>query len=128
MGDFIPDIVAPAAPNKDLDGHRLLILTNLDLPDGYREHLRAKFPGLEFVHSHFNPWQAGAAAAPIPDVTEEDWAKVTVLVTGPRLPTIEEAPKMQLVHLQSAGANYVLDKPIFKDTKIPFCTANGVAA
>ncbi|KAI1306593.1 hypothetical protein F5Y03DRAFT_353903 [Xylaria venustula] len=122
MGDFIPDM----AQNKDLEGHKLLILVDLDLPDGVLKHLRTKYPGLKVVHSRFDPWRSVSGAA-IPDVTDEDWADVTVLLTGPRLPTIEEAPKMQLVQLQSAGANYVLESPLFKDTKIPFSTANGVA-
>ncbi|KAI0430492.1 hypothetical protein F5Y09DRAFT_307638 [Xylaria sp. FL1042] len=134
MGNMIPDNAsetpnngsAAIAQNKDLEGHRLLILSVLDLPDGYQEHLRAKFPGLQVVYSRFDPWRE-ASTATIPGVTAEDWAKVTILLTGPRLPTIDEAPRMQLVQLQSAGANYVLDKPLFKDTKIPFCTANGVA-
>ncbi len=129
---MVPDNAAEArsspaamAPNKDLKGHKLLILSDLDMPDGYREHLRTKFPGLQVVHLRFNPW--GDTTAAIPNLTDEDWATVTVVLTGPRLPTIEEAPKMQLVQLQSAGANYVLENPLFKDTKIPFCTANGVA-
>ncbi|KAF2972398.1 hypothetical protein GQX73_g1075 [Xylaria multiplex] len=132
MGNIIPDDFpetwssSTGAPNKDLVGHKLLILSQLNLPDGYREHLRSKFPGLQFVHLRFNPWGGDAAAAP-PDVADFDWANVTVLLTGPLLPTIEEAPKLQVVQLQSAGANYVLEKPLFKDTKIPFCTANGVA-
>ncbi|TGJ88478.1 hypothetical protein E0Z10_g310 [Xylaria hypoxylon] len=113
------------APNRELVGHTLLILSQLDLPDGYREHLHTKFPGLQVVHSRFNPWANVTAA--IPGLADEDWEKVTILLTGPRLPTSEEAPKMQLVQLQSAGANYVLENPLFKDTKIPFCTANGVA-
>ncbi|RWA10658.1 hypothetical protein EKO27_g4435 [Xylaria grammica] len=130
MGNIIPDnaLETPStmAPNKDLVGHKLLILSQLDMPDGYREHLRTKYPGLRVVHSRFNPWAAHVDAT-IPGITDEDWAEVTVLLTGPRLPTIEEAPRMQLVQLQSAGANYVLENPLFKDTKIPFCTANGVA-
>ncbi|KAI0405640.1 D-isomer specific 2-hydroxyacid dehydrogenase [Xylaria palmicola] len=131
MGNFIPGNNAiqsnsdRATPNKDLAGHKLLILADLDLPDGYREHFRVKFPGLQVVHSRFNPWKD--LNSPIPDVTDEDWATVTVLLTGPWLPTLEQAPKLQLVQLHSAGANYVLLNPLFKDTKIPFCTANGVA-
>ncbi|KAJ8120217.1 hypothetical protein ONZ43_g3015 [Nemania bipapillata] len=127
MGNSLPDNPSSGnvVPNKDLVGHKLLILSDIDLPDGYRERLHSKFPGLQVVHSRFNPWKD--ATASIPDVSDEDWATVTVLLTGPRLPTIEEAPKMQLVQLQSAGANYVLEKPLFVDTKIPFCTANGVA-
>ncbi|KAI0541809.1 hypothetical protein GGR58DRAFT_455025 [Xylaria digitata] len=132
MGNIIPDNFleirgsSTVAPNKDLVGHKLLILSQLDLPDGYREHLRSKFPGLQVVHLRFNPWGGDATAAPS-GVADFDWANVTVLLTGPLLPTIEEAPKLQVVQLQSAGANYVLEKPLFKDTKIPFCTANGVA-
>jgi hypothetical protein len=124
MGDFIPSLDA-AAPNKDLAGHKLLILVDQDLPDGYEEHLHRKFPALEVVHVRFDPWSNKAAS--IPGMADEDWASVTVLLTGLRFPTIEQAPKMQLVQLQSAGANYVLENPLFTDTKIPFCTANGVA-
>ncbi|KAI0873325.1 D-isomer specific 2-hydroxyacid dehydrogenase [Hypoxylon argillaceum] len=132
MGNMIPDNVSAAwssarsvVPNKDLVGHKLLILSDADLPDGYEAHLHSKFPGLQVVHSRFNPWKDPTGS--IPGFEDEDWATVTVLLTGPRLPTVEEAPKMQLVQLQSAGANYVLEKPLFVDTKIPFCTANGVA-
>ncbi|KAI8626093.1 D-isomer specific 2-hydroxyacid dehydrogenase [Xylariaceae sp. FL1651] len=112
------------APNKDLTGHKLLILADSDLPEGYLEHLHNKFPGLQVVHSRFNPWKDRTKMPP--GVSNEDWKTVTVLLTGPVLPTIEQAPILQLVQLQSAGANYVLEHPLFKDTKIPFCTANGV--
>jgi hypothetical protein len=129
MRNMIPSDAASGAsstraPNKDLRGHKLLIMAD-DLPQGYLEHLHSKFPGLQIVHVNMSPWKD--RTAPIPGMTDEDWATVTVLLTGPRLPTIEQAPKLQLVQLQSAGANYVLEDPLFKDTKIPFCTANGVA-
>ncbi|KAI1170154.1 hypothetical protein F4777DRAFT_136549 [Nemania sp. FL0916] len=123
MGDMVLD-GDPATPNKDLVGHKLLIISDNDFPDGYEEQLHKKFPGLKLVHLRLNPWADRTAPLPL---TEEDWATVTVLLTGPRLPTIKQAPKMRLVQLQSAGANYVLDNPFFKDTKVPFCTANGVA-
>ncbi|KAI1747873.1 D-isomer specific 2-hydroxyacid dehydrogenase [Xylaria castorea] len=124
MGNIIPDSSDMTATNKDLTGHKLVLVTDLDLPEGYLEHLHKKFPGLQVVVSRINPWKD--ATTPM-IANEEDWATVTILMTGPRLPTIEQAPKMQLVQLQSAGANYVLQNPFFKDTKIPFCTANGVA-
>ncbi|GAP88852.1 putative D-isomer specific 2-hydroxyacid dehydrogenase [Rosellinia necatrix] len=133
MGNMLPERIPEAAAsssmvaarNKDLTGHKLLIIADQDLPDGYREHLREKFPGLEFVHLRIKPW--AYATGPLPGQMDEDWANVTILLTGIRLPAIAEAPKLQLVQLSTAGVNYVLDKPIFKDTKIPFCTANGVA-
>ncbi|KAI0166191.1 hypothetical protein GGR57DRAFT_496464 [Xylariaceae sp. FL1272] len=110
------------AANEDLTGHKLLILGDYDLPHGYLEHVNKKFPGLEVKHLRIHPWKSVEPSG----VPDEEWKTVTVLLTGPLTPTIEQAPKLQLVQLQSAGANYMLDKPIFKDTKIAFCTANGV--
>lgn len=109
-----------ASPNKDLAGHKLLILVDDDLPDGFRDRLHKSFPGLQVVHRRVNPWKGAT-----PELTDEDWATTTVLLTAPLLPAVEQAPKMQLVQLQSAGANYVLESSLFKDTKIPFCTASG---
>ncbi|KAI1497769.1 hypothetical protein F5X99DRAFT_395755 [Biscogniauxia marginata] len=111
--------------NKDLSGHKLLLVVPWHLPPGYLDSLHEKFPGLKVQHSHWDTWKEGTLPA---DVSDGDWKSVTVLVTGPKFPTREAAPKLQLVQLQSAGANYILDNPIFKDTKIPFCTANGVHA
>lgn len=111
-------------PNKDLTGHKLVMIAE-EIPESLVEHLRRKYPGLQVVQVKLSPWNN--TAEPLPGFTDDDWATTTVLLTGPRIPTIEQAPKLQLVQLQSAGANYVLDRPLFKDTKIPFCTANGVA-
>ncbi|CAJ2506753.1 Uu.00g079390.m01.CDS01 [Anthostomella pinea] len=110
-------------PNKDLTGHKLLVITPTDLNPEYLEHLHSQFPGLKVVHSKFDPWRSVGLP---PDVSDDDWKTVTILLTGPKFPTREQAPNLQLVQLQSAGANYILDNPLFKDTKIPFCTANGV--
>ncbi|KAI1338235.1 hypothetical protein F5Y15DRAFT_135858 [Xylariaceae sp. FL0016] len=112
------------APNHDLAGHKLLMIVPWDPPAAYLDRLREQFPGLKVTHSNYDTWKPTNQLPP--EITEEDWKTVTILLTGPQFPTPEQAPKMQLVQLQSAGANFVLDKPIFKDTSIPFCTANGV--
>ncbi|KAI0015440.1 D-isomer specific 2-hydroxyacid dehydrogenase [Xylariomycetidae sp. FL0641] len=114
---------AVMAPNKDLNGHKLLLITSSDPPPGYLEHLHEKYPGLQVVRSRHSGWEKSAALS---DVSDEDWATVTILLTGMTLPTPDQAPKLQLVQLQSAGADYVLDNPLFKDTDIAFCTANGI--
>ncbi|RYP68458.1 hypothetical protein DL769_005510 [Monosporascus sp. CRB-8-3] len=107
-------------PNPDLTGHKLLLLTPLDLPTGWADAVRARYQGLAIEHNRHNPWAGGG---PPEDV---DWSNVTVLVTGPVLPSPRDAPRLHLVQLQSAGANYVLEHPLFQDTKVAFCTANGV--
>ncbi|KAI0597585.1 hypothetical protein F4775DRAFT_559762 [Biscogniauxia sp. FL1348] len=109
--------------NRDLTGHKLLMIVPWEPPAGYLDSLHKKFPGLQVQHANWDTWKQTTLP---PDVSDEDWKTVTILLTGPRFPTVEAAPRLQLVQLQSAGANYILDNPLFKDTKIPFCTANGV--
>ncbi|KAI2638293.1 D-isomer specific 2-hydroxyacid dehydrogenase [Xylaria nigripes] len=119
------DNLPTRASNPGLTGHKLLILSDQKIPTASLDRLYAKFPGLQIVQCKVNPFKD--LTAPIPDLLEEDWKTVTVLLTGPRLPTIEQAPKLQLVQLQTAGANYILENPLFKNTNIPFCSANGIA-
>ncbi|RYP26955.1 hypothetical protein DL766_006552 [Monosporascus sp. MC13-8B] len=111
-------------PNPDLTGHKLLILTPFDLSTGWADAARARYPGLAIEHNRHNPWAGGPGGGGPPE--DVDWRDVTVLVTGPVLPSPRDAPRLQLVQLQTAGANYVLKHPLFRDTKVAFCTANGV--
>ncbi|KAI1827423.1 hypothetical protein F4861DRAFT_535986 [Xylaria intraflava] len=113
------------AANPDLTGHTLLILLDLDLPDGYLDRLHARFPGLQVVHRRVS--QRKDPAAPALDPSDEDWKTATVLLTVAQLPTVEQAPNLRVVQLMTAGANHIIPNPLFKDTEIPFCTANGVA-
>ncbi|KAI1085441.1 hypothetical protein F5B20DRAFT_518362 [Whalleya microplaca] len=111
------------ASHKDLTGHKLLMVVPWDLPPGYIDSVRSKYPTLKVFHVKWDTWKEPTLP---PNVTPEDWKTVTILLTGPKFPTKEAAPKLELVQLQSAGANYILDNPLFKDTDIAFCTANGV--
>ncbi|KAH7041460.1 uncharacterized protein B0I36DRAFT_312879, partial [Microdochium trichocladiopsis] len=123
------DAPAPTSANRDLAGHKLVILSPFKEEPALRERLHKRFPGLKVQHFDWDVWHK--PTLPSAQTTDNqggslDWSDVTVLVTGPQFPEREEAPKLQLVQLQSAGANYVLEKPIYKDTDIAFCTANGV--
>ncbi len=112
-----------STPNKDLTGHKLVFLTPFAVSAAWVAAVRATYPGLEVVDLRFDPWRPGGAPQ-LPD--DLDWTSVTILVTGPALPTPEKAPRLRLVQLQSAGANYALDTPLFKEPEVVFCTANGV--
>lgn len=105
-------------PNKTLQGHKLLVLLGDWEPS--KEDLAAvqeKYPDLVI--------QTGRKS----DITQEDWKDVTILVTGysrEGLPEKDAVPKLQYVQLSSAGANAILADPLFTDTDVAFCTANGV--
>ena len=131
MGDFFDDeppvtgLEATASssgppPNKDLTGHKLVFLVPFPIPGEWIASAKQRYPGLEIVDRKFNPWERGELPGDV------DWGSVTVLVTGPVLPQPDQAPRLRLVQLMTAGANYALDKPLFKDTDVAFATANGV--
>jgi len=121
MGEYIsPSITQLAAgPNPTLKGHKLLIVIPMDVPSSFIDALKSEFPDLE-VATHKQVW---GQVATLPD---EDWEDVTILMTFASLPKVEQAPKLQFVQLLSAGANHILDNPVFKNTNVKFCTANGV--
>ncbi|KAK0641946.1 oxidoreductase-like protein [Cercophora newfieldiana] len=105
-----------------VQGHKLLIAIPMNIPPSFLESVKTEFPNLEVVHHDIGSW--GQTGVPYPD---EEWKDVTILMTFGAFPkTPELAPKLQFVQLISAGANHILEQPIFKDTKVDFCTANGV--
>ncbi|KAK4227011.1 putative D-3-phosphoglycerate dehydrogenase [Podospora fimiseda] len=107
--------------NKTLKGHKLLMVMPWEQPDSFLKKLSAEFPDLK-VAAYVQPeWDQGH-----PPFPEEEWQDVTLLLTFTVLPTPEQAPNLQFVQLMSAGANHVLDAPIFEKTNVKFCTANGV--
>jgi hypothetical protein len=109
--------------NPTLKGHKLLLLSPWPTPQPALASLHAKFPDLEVV-VHQHPFENRDPFARQP---REGWKDVTVLLTGAALPDdVRDVPVLQYVQLVSAGANHIVQKPVFKDTEIPFCTANGV--
>lgn len=105
-------------PNKTLKGHKLLVALPSFKPSKEEvDELKSRYPGLEV--------QLGS----VKDVTKEEWKDVTILVTGYNsegLPDKDDVPNLEYVQLSSAGANLVVSDPLYKDTDIAFCTANGV--
>ncbi|KAK0717858.1 D-isomer specific 2-hydroxyacid dehydrogenase [Lasiosphaeria miniovina] len=106
--------------NKTLKGHKLLIATPWEVVPGFLDTLKAEFPDLEVVF-HKIAWALEPAV--LGDDVFED---VTILLTFNTLPTPAQAPKLEYVQLMSAGANHILKNPLFTDTDVAFCTANGV--
>ncbi|KGQ06798.1 hypothetical protein BBAD15_g7880 [Beauveria bassiana D1-5] len=99
-------------PNKTLRGHKLVLADPRPLPKDALDRLHARFPDLKVQH-----YDAEAT---------DPWADATLaLGTTFNLPSVEQAKKLELFQLTSAGADGLVGKPIFDDTKISFCTASG---
>ncbi|OAA65629.1 D-isomer specific 2-hydroxyacid dehydrogenase [Niveomyces insectorum RCEF 264] len=111
-------------PNKTLDGHLLLITGPKAPTQAWLDRIHALYPGLRVLYRELHWGQKLAADA----LTATDWHDVTVLLTtGGTLPPDPAAvPKLQYVQLFSAGANLIIKQPLFTDTDVAFCTANGV--
>lgn len=108
--------------NPTLKGDKLLILIENPPSPAYLARLHTTFPDLTVaVQAGPRPFALGD-----PNLPEDIWDGVTIVTTGNILPDPPQAPGMRLVQLMSAGANGVFQKPLFKETDIPFCTANGV--
>lgn len=107
--------LAGSGPNWSLKGHKLLILAAWTPPEDTLARLREAHSGLEIVHYNAKD-----------DITDEEWSSVTILLTQRGLPTKEAAPKLEYIQLSSAGAEHIVKDPLFVDTDITFCTANGV--
>ena len=92
------------------------------LPEDSLQRIRDAYPGIA-VKGYKCDW----GFKKVPDeVTAEDLAAATILLTGTALPDKEAMPNLKYAQLVSAGANHVLEAPLFTDTNVKFCTANGV--
>ncbi|KAK9480175.1 hypothetical protein V1514DRAFT_326613 [Lipomyces japonicus] len=69
----------------------------------------------------------GGHSLPLREITAEEWAKTTILVTGTTLPPSRAAaPNLRLVQLYSAGSNAVVKLPFFnEDNGVVYATASG---
>ncbi|KAH6953341.1 hypothetical protein DER45DRAFT_378958 [Fusarium avenaceum] len=107
--------------NKTLKGHKAIIFATKDTPQAKFDAIRKQFPDLT-IKTFISSW-----GAPLdPKFDEEEWKDTTVFLTATYLPKPEQVPHLLYVQLQSAGANHLLQHPLFADTKVPFSTANGV--
>ncbi|KAM3453373.1 hypothetical protein MY3296_003781 [Beauveria thailandica] len=106
-------LIKLSPPNKTLRGHKLVLADPRALPKDALDGLHARFPDLKIQH-----YDADAT---------DPWADATLaLGTTSDLPSVEQAKKLELFQLTSAGADGLVGKPVFDDTKISFCTASGV--
>lgn len=86
------------------------------------QRIRDAYPNVA-VSVYRSPW----GTTKVPDeVTPEKLAETTLLLAGTAFPEKDAVPNLKYVQLSSAGANHVLDNPLFTDTDVKFCTANGV--
>lgn len=111
----------PAMPSLQSSEVLLVITPWTPLPE-WVASLEKLTPGVEVI-TH----ETAMYATELPsEISPETWKRVTVLLTWKLLPTKEQAPNLKYVQLQSAGCNQALGLPIFEETDIAFCTANGV--
>lgn len=115
-----------ATSNKTLKGHKAVIILNSEPPEAQIDVIKKQFPDL--IIKAFSEKKPGEPLEP--NFDEKEWEDTTIILTAVAtshlLPKPEQAPHLQYVQLTSAGADHMLDKPIFTDTKISVCTANGV--
>lgn len=111
----------PISPirNLRLDGQKLVLIRSNGPPVDFIERTKRKYPGLEIVYHQLKDRKDSNVPASL-------WKDVTMLMSYNVLPTREQAPKLQYVQLSSAGANHVHGLPLYEETDIAFCTANGV--
>lgn len=115
--------IIKAGANKTLEGHKLLFVTPWVPAEEFLGRLHSEFSGLQIAHYEL-PRGRPAAEARIPN---EVWKEATILVTGGySLPDKQLVPNLVYVQVQSAGANRILEHPLFLETDVTFSTANGV--
>ena len=105
-----------------MSGEVLLILQPWAPPEDYLRHLSQVSPGIRVI-THMTAMYDTEVPK---DISDETWATVTILLTWKLFPTKEQAPNLRYVQLLSAGYNHVFRLPIFEETNISFCTANGI--
>jgi lactate dehydrogenase-like 2-hydroxyacid dehydrogenase len=112
--------------NKTLKGHKAVILLNTESPRTQVEAIQKQFPDLTI--KTFIEKKRGAPLEP--EFDQGEWKDTTIILTAVAtnhlLPKPEQVPHLQYIQLTSAGADHLIKTPIFTDTKIPVCTANGV--
>lgn len=103
-------------------GEVLLSILPFEPSPEYISQLEGISPGIKVISV-----KTPLSAREVPkEISDETWRTVTVLLTLFVFPTKEQAPNLRYVQLISAGCNHVFGNPLFEETEIAFCTANGV--
>lgn len=115
----------PAAPDRH-ERHERIVLVTISLAAADVERLRAASPDLRIEHHPVDGF--GKGRGDLVDALDPDLlAHAEVLYTLSAIPRPEQAPALRWVQLQSAGANHVLDRPLFQSDVI-FTTTSGIHA
>ncbi|KAF3033603.1 hypothetical protein E8E11_002981 [Didymella keratinophila] len=115
----------PEAPSKR---EKELVLAVLPWPkeqcQAGIDALRKEFDHLEVQH-YYSHFENGKIT--VDDIPKDLPAKASYIATLFWLPKdADEIPKTKLIQFFSAGTNHVAKHPIYTDSKIPLCSANGV--
>jgi phosphoglycerate dehydrogenase-like enzyme len=97
------------------------VLITIQLTEEEKQQLQHDFPT---IHFEFRPAQKAA------EIPEEIWQQTEILLASPArglMPQPEQVPSLRWVQLYSAGANQLLQNPLFH-RDITFTTASGVHA
>ncbi|KAE8413782.1 hypothetical protein BDV36DRAFT_286750 [Aspergillus pseudocaelatus] len=100
----------------------LLSIAPWDLPVSFLESLPTISPGIRVI-TYKRDMQDTEMP---PDISQETWNSITILLTWNYVPTKEQVPNLRYVQLHTAGCNHIADTPLFKDSDVSFCTANGL--
>lgn len=107
-------------PAKD----KLLCLLPGKEPKNIIAHLRKKFPDIDISYHEISYSQAHNTKFDLPSGI---WNDVTVLCTlSSPPPKPSDAPKLDLVHLFSAGSNHIQKTPIYTDSDVTITTSSGI--
>ncbi|KAF2756618.1 2-hydroxyacid dehydrogenase [Pseudovirgaria hyperparasitica] len=102
-------------------GPKETLLVAIEFPESKElvDRMRKKFPYVDIVWYQHDPKKG-----PVP---EHLFRSVTILVTMFSLPSkLSLVPELRYVHFFSAGINHIYEHPLYKDSKIPLTTSNGV--
>lgn len=118
----------PEVPSKTGSKGKELVLAVLPWPKEQCkkgiEALEKEFDHLEVQH-YYSHFENGKLT--VDDIPEDLPAKASYIATLFWLPkTADNIPKTKLIQFFSAGTNHVAKHPIYTDSKIPLCSANGV--
>lgn len=103
----------------------ILVIMPWDLPSSFTHDISAVSPGIEIINHRLADHERYDQEIPAA-ISQDVLDRVTVLFTWNAIPAKEKVPRLEYVQLLSAGCNHVIGKPVFDETEIAFCTANGV--
>ena len=88
-----------------LEGHKVLLILSFPIPKPWIDDLKVKYTGLKV---EWVIWDGFRKRGLPPNLSDDDWKKVTILITGYDYPEPEMVPNLKLIQLVTAGSNYLV--------------------